>query len=283
MFDKLGTELKAIEKSFEATLPLQTPVIMRLDGKAFHTFTRPFKTEPFSDIIHNSMKEAAAVLCKEIQNARFAYTQSDEISILIFEPSDRSQTWFGNRIQKMCSVAASVCSNTFNRQITREILDCPGEGYPVTPFKDSLPRNEACFDVRVFSLPKDKVAAYFQWRQEDAVRNSISMLAQAHFSHRKLHKKNRQEMRAMLQSKGIKWEDLEDWKKNGSTIVKQWREKEGPNGEIVHRSFWDSIDKSPNFRSCTIFAPVAGGPPEGVPECGFIKKHLEQEVTCVNA
>lgn len=263
MFDKLGSELKAIEKSFEVTLPVQTPVIMRLDGKAFHTFTRGFE-KPFSADIHQAMVFAAAGLCKEIQNARFAYTQSDEISILIYESADRSQTWFGNRIQKMCSVAASFCANSFNDVLRIRGIDCP----------------KANFDVRVFSLPKEKVAAYFQWRQEDAVRNSISMLAQAHFSHKKLHKKNRREMRAMLQSKGINWEDLEDWKRNGSTIVKMWREKEGPNGELVHRSYWDALDKCPNYEACNIFVPTQFGPPEGEPECGFIRKHLEQEKTC---
>lgn len=252
MFDKLGNELKAIEKSFESTLPLQTPVIMRLDGKAFHTFTRGFE-KPFSHCIHNAMVEAASVLCKEIQNARFAYTQSDEISILIFEAADKSQTWFGNRVQKMCSVAASICSNVFNKKLKEEV-----ESY------DAPAPQMAAFDVRVFSLPLDQqVQSYFQWRQEDAVRNSISMLAQAHFSHRKLHKKNRREMRSMLQSKGINWEDLRDWKKFGSVIVKQWREKEGPNGELVHRSFWGALENCPDFEKSE-----------------FVAENLKQEITC---
>jgi tRNA(His) 5'-end guanylyltransferase len=125
------------------------------------------------------------------------------------------------------------------------------------------------------------VADYFKWRQDDAIRNSISMLAQAHFSHRKLHKKNRRDMRDMLQSKGIKWEGLDDWKKNGSTIVKQWREKEGPNGEVVHRSYWASLTSCPNFTDCTIFTQPG---PFGVavPIDGFIAGNLEQEKTNVS-
>ena len=277
MFDKIGTEFKELEKAFQHTLPFHMPVIMRLDGKAFHTFTRPFK-KPFSNIIHNAMVHTAAVLCKEIQNARFAYAQSDEISILIYEQADKSQTWFGNRIQKMVSVASSVASNAFNRQIAREILDrVDGDGFPIAPFKDSLPRNEAVFDARVFSIDPDQVAKYFQWRQEDAVRNSISMLAQAHFSHKKLHKKNRHDMIAMLQSKDIEWKSLENWKKYGSTIVKMWREKEGLSGVKVHRSYWDAKEKSPFFNNCIDFCPTT----DGLSDPDFIEKHLEQEKTNV--
>ena len=258
-FDKLGEELKAIEKANEGILPTQVPVIIRLDGKAFHTYTKKAE-KPFSVPIHIGMIAAASALCKEIQNARFAYTQSDEISILIYEPADKSQCWFANKIQKMVSVASSICTTEFNDW--------------------NLALGKAHFDARAFSIPKDRVADYFKWRQEDAIRNSISMLAQANFSHRKLHKKNRRDMQDMLQLKGIEWKDLDDWKKNGSAVVKQWREKEGPNGEKVQRSFWASLEKCPNFDACTIMCPTQFGPPEGEPECGFIKKHLEQEITC---
>lgn len=254
MADKLGQQFKEHEAKWESALPSQVPVIMRLDGKAFHTFTRGF-VKPFSSVLHNAMADTAAALCKEIQNARFAYTQSDEISILIYEQSDRSQPWFGNRIQKMCSVAGSLCANVFNDSLASQHLlaarDAMREGMTDAQVRgeyfDKFKVGRANFDVRVFSLPKEEVQDYFRWRQEDAVRNSVSMLAQAHFSHRKLHKKNRRDMLAMLQSKGISWKDLEDWKKSGSVIIKQWREKKGPNGEIVHRSFWDSIEVCPQF------------------------------------
>lgn len=247
-FNELSNIYKKIESQWDAKLPLQKPVIMRLDGKAFHTFTRSFE-KPFSEAIHRAMTAAASILCKEIQCARFAYTQSDEISILIFEPTEKSQTWFGNRIQKMCSVAGSICSNAFNKQITAEISGIQSPLY------------DACFDVRILSVGPEDVQNYFIWRQEDAIRNSISMLAQAHFSHRKLHKKNRRDMLQMLQSKDIQWDELEDWKKYGSTVIRQWREKEGPNGEIVHRSYWGRLAKCPNFS-----------------EEDFVDEHLRQEI-----
>jgi tRNA(His) 5'-end guanylyltransferase len=257
MFDKLGSGLKELEKASESTLPLQTPVIMRLDGKAFHTLVKKANVEkPFDTMLHIAMRDTAAALCKEIQNARFAYTQSDEISILIYESSEKSQTWFGNRVQKMVSVASSLATAVFNARgnsLPGQFLK-RADGSPVI----------ALFDARVFSVPKEQVSDYFQWRQEDCIRNSISMLAQAHFSHRKLHKKNRRDMLDMLQSKGIKWEELDDWKKRGSTIVKMWREKEGPNGEIVHRSYWDALEL------CEVFPP-------GFVQTDFTDKHLEQE------
>lgn len=234
MPDKLGEYFKVLEDEYETRLPTQTPVIMRLDGKAFHTYTRGFE-KPFSDRIHEAMVEAAAVLCKEIQNARFAYTQSDEISILIYEPTDKAQTWFGNRVQKMCSVAGSVCSNIFNNKL-REVAEA-----------DNKDLSLAAFDVRVFSCPKDKVEEYFHWRQQDAIRNSVSALAQAHFSHRKLNKKKRRDMLIMLEDNGIQWDNCEDWQKYGSTIVKMWREKKGPNGEVVHRSYWGKMDQCVKF------------------------------------
>jgi tRNA(His) 5'-end guanylyltransferase len=234
--DKLGEPFKKAESQFDVQLVNGSPVIIRVDGRAFHTYTRKFE-KPFDLNLHEAMVDTAAALCKEMQNARFAYTQSDEISILLWEKTPESQPWFGNRVMKMASVSASVATNVFNRSIRRLAYE---EDIP-------LPDN-ALFDSRVFNLIPEQVQGYFSWRQQDAVRNSVSMLAQAHFSSKKLHGKNRRDMLDMLKSKGVDWSILPDWQRKGSLVTKVWTEKQGPNGEIVHRSSWVEADHTPWFQ-----------------------------------
>ncbi|MHA1839903.1 MAG: tRNA(His) guanylyltransferase Thg1 family protein [Candidatus Ranarchaeia archaeon] len=247
---KLGDRFKAAEKTSDFTLVDDMPVIIRLDGKAFHTYTKGFD-KPFDESLHKAMRHAAGVLCKEIQNSRFAYTQSDEISILIHKKRDESQLWYGNRVQKMASVAASVCTMAFNDSIMKH--------------PDTSSVKNAYFDARLFNINECDVLDYFFWRQADAIRNSIATLAQANFSSKQLHRKNRHEMQIMLATKGILWDELEEWKKLGSIITKQWREQLGPLGEIAHRSFWSNADICPDFHA----------------DEQFINSMLEQEVSSI--
>lgn len=248
MKDKLGQLFKTAEAEFDLKLKSQTPVLIRLDGRAFRTYTRSFK-KPFDFRLHKAMVATAAFLCKEIQNTRFAYTQSDEISILLYEKNEEAQPWFGNRVLKIVSVAAALATAEFNRAVTTEMLNA-GPPYPHSPFKGTSPRNEAIFDARVLNLKPSQVQSYFVWRQMDAIRNSVSGLAQTHFSQKELHKKNRQNMLEMLKSEGIEWTNLEDWERKGSIIVKTWAEK---NGEIVHRSQWIEGRICPWFKTDEAF------------------------------
>lgn len=234
MFDDMGTLYKNYEQEWELSLPTQVPVILRVDGRAFHTYTRGFK-KPFDLGLHGAMVKVAEALCHDIQNARFAYTQSDEISVLIYEKTPESQPWFGNRIQKMCSIAGSIASAVFNEAIAEITIG----GKPA--------RDKAYFDARVLSVPVDEVQGYFVWRQVDAIRNSTSGLAQANFSAKELHGKNRSSMLQMLADKGINWHELEDWQKSGSVVVKKWAERLGPKGEVVHRSYWAGEGAYPLF------------------------------------
>jgi len=212
----LGTRMKEYEATSKTFLMRRTPVIIRLDGRAFHSFTKrkvikeSIKGDPFSDIMKDCMVYTTTELCKQIQNVKIGYTQSDEISLLLtdWETHD-TQQWFGGNIQKIVSLSAAIATNAFNHAY------------------NSYERIEQCdkkptFDSRVFSLPKEEVNNYFVWRQQDASRNSVNMLAQYHFSHKSLQGKKNSEMQDMLMlQKGVNWNDTDTWKKRGTAVVKK--------------------------------------------------------------
>ncbi|MCV0439861.1 MAG: tRNA(His) guanylyltransferase Thg1 family protein [Hydrogenophaga sp.] len=206
----LGDRMKGYEHAARAVLTRRTPVILRVDGRAFHTFTRGFN-EPFDAILHNAMVATANALVKEIQGAKVAYGQSDEISVLITDYDTlTTDAWFGYGIQKMVSIAASVATIVFN--------DAIGEyGQP----HGSVRRKAAAqFDARVFNLPKEDVVNYFVWRQQDATRNSIQMVARCYFSHGQCHKKNTDELQEMLMSEcRVNWNDTPTHFKRGFCVV----------------------------------------------------------------
>lgn len=192
--DSLGDRMKSnYENRSKTFLIRRMPVILRLDGKAFHTLTRKAE-KPFDTRIEQAMSIAMQAVCKEVSGAKIAFTQSDEISILLVDYDKlTTEAYFDYQVQKMCSVCASIASVAFT-------LD-----YGKT----------AHFDCRVFNIPKEEVSNYFLWRQKDWIRNSVSMLAQAYFSQKQLHKKSQQDMHEMLHSIGINWAHLEDRRKNG--------------------------------------------------------------------
>jgi tRNA(His) 5'-end guanylyltransferase len=160
--------MKGYEAKARLTLPRRTLAAIRIDGRAFHTWTRGLE-RPYSTEMLDAMAATTVALCEEVSGSVFAYTQSDEISILVqdFAKAD-TQPWFGGSVQKVCSVAASVATAHFARL-----------------FPDRPP---AFFDARVFPLSSRVEAVnYLVWRQRDAVRNAVSMLAGHHFSSKSLH------------------------------------------------------------------------------------------------
>lgn len=192
------------ENAYRIKLTRRTPVIIRVDGKAFHTLTRKCE-KPFDEFFHNCMFNAMESLCKEIQGAKCAYMQSDEISILISDfDTIRTGAWFDYNLQKLVSVSASIASLAF-----WNIWQHEHGGGPMS-----------VFDARAFNIPKDEVKNYFIWRQIDWIRNSVSMLAQAHYSHRDLLNKNQADMHEMLHWKEVNWADLDDAWKNGTFLFK---------------------------------------------------------------
>lgn len=225
MKNGLGSRMKEYEVVTRNYLSRKTPVIIRLDGKAFHTFTRGLK-KPFDDVMKQSMEAAATYLCENVQNCKLAYTQSDEISLLLidYENIDTS-AWFNNNVQKMVSVSASMATMAFNQSFSRIVKELEGGLQDTDKEYLELLRNKvgiAMFDSRVFNLPITEVNNYFIWRQQDASRNSVQMVAQSKFSHKELHKKNNSELQEMLfSSYGINWNNLPTYQKRGSCIVKE--------------------------------------------------------------
>ena len=202
----LGDRMKAHEAAHRAVLPRRTYTILRLDGRAFHTYLRdaqkPFDTQFIAD-----MAAVAEALSEEISGTAFAYHQSDEISILITDfATPQTQPWFGGVVAKQLSVSASLATAVLNER---------------------RPGRRALFDARVFTVSDPvEVANYFLWRQRDAVRNSISMAAQAHFSHKRLHGVSSFGMQELLWSeKGVNWNDYPDQCKRGQTTVRHTGER----------------------------------------------------------
>lgn len=213
-------------------LTRRTPVIIRIDGKAFHTFTRGFK-KPFDDILVKTMQETMKYLCENIQGCVLGYTQSDEISLVLTDYAElTTDAWFGNNLQKMCSVSASMATLAFNKAFNDNIVkyidsyfdancDVTKDLAGYTKILINARNKGAMFDSRVFTIPKDEVCNYFIWRQQDATRNSIQSVGQANFSDKELHKKSTKDIQDMLMTqKSINWNNYATTLKRGSCCIK---------------------------------------------------------------
>ena len=224
--DDLGNRMKTFYEEIPKTkLMRRCPVICRIDGKAFHTFTDKFK-RPFDDVLIKTMQETAKFLCENIQGCALAYTDSDEISLLLIDYQRfKTSAWFDYEIQKMCSISASMATMVFNK-IFRDMvgkLHIKGaleEEYSCILYKAA--QNGAMFDSRVFNIPREEVTNYFYWRQLDCSRNSIQMVGQANFSHKELQYKSCNDIQDMLMTqKDINWNDFPTYQKRGSCVIKE--------------------------------------------------------------
>ena len=252
--DSLGDRMKKYEGVPKTALMRRNPVIIRIDGKAFHTFTRGFQ-RPFDDILIESMQETMKYLCENIQGCKLGYCQSDEISLLITDYEKiNTAAWFDYEVQKMCSIAASMATLAFNRAfdsrvdaIDNDIFN--GDDDYDFNYLSALHKAQekgAMFDARVFSIPKEEVCNYFIWRQQDATRNSIQMVGQANFSHKALHCKTCNDIQNMLMfEKGINWNDFPTVQKHGSCCTKTGKHTvvDIKTGEQKDRLVWE-IDKN---------------------------------------
>ena len=217
-------------------LTRRMPVIIRVDGRSFHTFTKGFK-KPFDDILVKTMQDTMKYLCENIQGCVLGYTQSDEISLVLTDYAElTTDAWFGNNLQKMCSVSASMATLAFNKffsgRVQEFMYDCCDEfGDDVLPEKQNdyelahnvyfKKFNAAMFDSRVFTIPKEEVCNYLIWRQQDATRNSIQSVGQENFSQKDLHGKSCNNIQDMLMlQKGINWNDYSTTLKRGSCCIK---------------------------------------------------------------
>lgn len=211
-------------------LTRRMPVIIRVDMRAGHTFTKGMN-KPFDDVFVKTMQETMEYLCENIQGCVLGYTQSDEISLVLVDYAElTTDAWFGNNLQKMCSISASMATLAFNKAFTRNIskqskrlytehLEEKDASYIET--LEIAMNKGAMFDSRVFTIPKEEVCNYMLWRQQDATRNSILSVGQANFSHKDLHGKSCNNIQDMLMAqKGINWNDYATTLKRGSCCIK---------------------------------------------------------------
>lgn len=256
--DSLGDRMKAYESIPKTFLTRRVPVIIRLDGKAFHTFTRGMK-KPFDNILMQTMQETMKYLCENIQGCVLGYTQSDEITLVLTDyETITTDAWFGYNVQKMASVSASMATLAFNGIFERLVYEkhdmyfADEDGISAEQAlyleKMFMKFNKALFDSRVFSIPKEEVCNCLIWRQQDATRNSIQAVGQANFSQKQLHGKSCNVIQDMLfTEKGINWNDFPTDCKRGSCCYKRQVEKvvtipKTNEERLVNRSEW-FIDK----------------------------------------
>ena len=208
MKDDLGNRMKHnFEDRTRHYLPRRTYTIVRVDGKAFHGLTKGCD-RPFDINFMHAMNDTALTLCEEIQGARCAFVQSDEISFLLTDfETIKTDAWFDGNLQKIVSVVASMATSTFSALFDRVAL----------------------FDARAFTIPDPtEVENYFIWRQKDAMRNAIQMAAQSIYSPQELHGKSCLEQLDMLSLAGFSWRDHGNRARYG--------------GMVIHDFIWRMVD-----------------------------------------
>lgn len=237
MKDSLGDRMKGYyEARTQLFLPRRTNSIIRLDGKAFHTYTKGFK-RPYDLGLMRVMDQTAIALCERIQGAKMAFVQSDEISIVMTDyDSQQTDAWFDGNVQKITSISAAIATAHFNNgmYLDEEIL----------ANMDKV----AYFDSRVFTVPSAvEVVNCFIWRQQDATRNSIQMGAQALYSQKELNKKDTSVLQELMWQKGVNWNDYPVGFKRGRAIVKETFEHKGTDRKtgqevVTTRNRWVSVE-----------------------------------------
>lgn len=206
MIDNLGDRMKGYESVTKNSLMRRTPAIIRLDGRAFHTFVERARfNRPFDQNFSKIMQLVCRYLFTEVQTSVFIYSQSDEISILLKDYTElETEPWFSGNVQKIVSISASMATVSFNHHCNDE---------------EHL-RRRPMFDSRVFNLPKEEVVNYFIWRQKDAIRNSINALGQSLFTQRDLQGKNQDQVKELALSHGIDWNMLPAIQQRGFAMYK---------------------------------------------------------------
>lgn len=252
--DELGKRMKNYETVPKTRLSRRIPVAIRIDGKAFHTFTRGFN-KPFDEVLISAMQNTMRYLCKNIQGCVLGYTQSDEITLILVDYKQlNSDAWFDYEVQKMCSIAASMATMAFNKYFYEAVREFDEKNKlssfsyfnnpdnPCTKLHDiywNAYNKGAMFDARCFNIPKEEVTNLIYWRQLDATRNSIQMVGQANFSHSELQNKSCNQIQDMLMiEKEINWNNYPTYLKRGSCCIKIEEETEREDGSIYFRNKW---------------------------------------------
>lgn len=207
----LSDRMKEYESNSQFKLIRKLPVIVRIDGRSFHTFTSEL-SKPFDASITMSMIDTTEYLCKNVQNAKLGYTQSDEITLLLTDwDKDNTDSFFGYKLQKLVSVISSMATMHFNR--------CFVEYQKMYGYTD-IKRGNAIFDTRSFNVPLHEVINVFIWRQQDAIRNSMQSIARSKFSHKEVMGKKIDQLKSMINTTDKTWEEYPIFLKRGTCVKK---------------------------------------------------------------
>ncbi|WP_354214906.1 tRNA(His) guanylyltransferase Thg1 family protein [Arthrobacter sp. UYCo732] len=205
--DQTTMVMKGLERQYRTVLPANSYSVIRVDGKGFSKYTRNLQ-RPFDPKFTEDMTATALYLCENIDGAQFAYTQSDEISVVISDLTGaNTQAWFGGQVQKIVSTSAALATAKFNR---------------LRPEVEAL----ALFDGRTHHLVgPGGVLEYVRWRQADAMKNSVGMLASNHFSHRELTGVSVRDRKDMLAAIGVHWGELDQAVRQGTFVQRVLAER----------------------------------------------------------
>ena len=238
----LGDRMKEYENVERRYLTRRQPLIIRIDGKAFHSYTKGFE-RPYYRPFREAMERTALELACNIAGCKLAYTQSDEISLLLTDDDTlETQPWFGKNLQKIVSISAALATFKFNAVVD---AICRGRDASLTPLQQAYDNKVAIFDARAFCVPREEVLNVFEWRQQDCTRNAIESAGQAYFSHNQLNGKSCNQIQEMLfTEKGINFNEYPTWYKRGACVIKRPAEIETPDGEKIIRPKW-TIDLEP--------------------------------------
>lgn len=259
MKDVIGDRFKnQYEKITQTFLPRRNFIVIRLDGKAFHTLTKTMKfQQPFDEDFRAMMTETMKFLCENIQGAILGYTQSDEISIVLQDFKNKeTDAWFNGNVQKIVSISASLATVKFNEKLKEYISNAPDILRPANhhKFKGAY----ALFDSRCFTISRDfEVYNYLLWRQKDCIRNSILSLAQHELGKKKIKGLNCQKLKKQLMTeKNILWDEMFPQFKYGYFCQKkkiQFFSKEQDTGSYlrqkwVYKPAYDLLNNENNIR-----------------------------------
>ena len=278
MRDMLGSRMKEYEQRNQYWLQKRTPVCIRVDMRAGHTFTKGFK-RPFDEIFMKTMQQTAKYMCENIEGAVLSYQQSDEITIILQDYKKlNTEAWFDYRTDKLCSISASMATMAFNKYfganvaefiLSEDAKEAIVKGPPKLPYivdsfyyltdseKDyaqillKAAEKGAMFDARCFNIPKEEVTNLVFWRQLDAARNSVQMVGQAYFSHQELQNKSCSDIQDMLMEKcNINWNDFPTTQKRGSCAVRMTIQNPNvdPKDGAYPRDVWCIDNEIPQFK-----------------------------------
>ena len=231
--DSFGDRMKFYEKRNSIDLITKQPIIIRLDGKSFHTFTKGLE-KPFSINLTIALNYATKKLIENIDNIKFAYLQSDEISLLLCDwDKDSTEPYCKNTKSKLESLSASIFTYYFNEK-----------------FKELYPENNKIgfFDSRAFTLPFTEVDNYFIWRQQDCIKNAISMIAYSKYSAKQLQNLSTTDRLNKLLTDGFILSNIPKFFLNGRSLYKVKKELKDPQGNIYVRNVLSLDNNIPLFK-----------------------------------